>query len=251
MKIALVQMRSEKADIQGNLAHMEHCLNACVEEKADIVCFPEMNITGYADPHKYPQVIISREDPAVLQAAAMSKRFGATLVAGFIEQNPRGKPYITQLAARKGHILGFYRKITIEGEEADWFSPGKDLYAFDQDGVRIGITVCADIHDPKLFKGLKSMGASIVLECAAPGLYGSQASRNWLSGYNWWRGECFQKLGTYAAENGFYVLISIQAGRTVDEDFPGGGYAFDPSGQCILESDGWEEGILFAEIPIC
>ena len=31
---------------------------------------------------------------------------------------PNGKPYITHLAARAGRLVGFYRKVTIEEEEA-------------------------------------------------------------------------------------------------------------------------------------
>jgi predicted amidohydrolase len=36
--------------------------------------------------------------------------------------------------------------------------------------------------------------------------------------------------------------------RTSDEDFPGGGYVFGPTGACLLSTEDWSEGVLYAEI---
>ena len=41
------------------------------------------------------------------------------------------------------------------------------------------------------------------------------------------------KLGRYARDDGVHIAVATQAGRTVDEDFPGGGYLFAPDGACI------------------
>lgn len=38
--------------------------------------------------------------------------------------------------------------------------------------------------------------------------------------------------------------------RTSDEDFPGGGYVFGPTGACLLSTEDWSEGVLYAEIPL-
>jgi hypothetical protein len=64
----------------------------------------------------------------------------------------------------------------------------------------------------------------VVFEVAAPGLYGEQATRDWRSGYEWWRGECHEYLSAYARDYGLWIAVATQAGRTVDEDFPGGEY---------------------------
>ena len=44
------------------------------------------------------------------------------------------------------------------------------------------------------------------------------------------------------------MAVATQAGRTADEDFPGGGYVFGPSGACIAESGDWSEGMLLANV---
>lgn len=59
VRIALVQMRSEKAEIAGNLAATRDYLARSSELGADIVVFPEMSITGYADPTRMPAAVLS------------------------------------------------------------------------------------------------------------------------------------------------------------------------------------------------
>jgi hypothetical protein len=89
-----------------------------------------------------------------------------------------------------------------------------------------------------------------VLECAAPGLYGEQATRNWQAGYDWWREKCADQLGAYAREHHFSIAVTTQAGRTVDEDFPGGGYLFGPDGATLASTDDWLEGVLDVDLLV-
>lgn len=247
-KIALVQMNSEKAAIDRNLGLMRQYIAESREKGADFICFPEMNITGYIDPAKHPDAVISLDHPAVREVVELSGLYSICVIAGFVESNAEGKPYITQFAAHNGNLLGFYRKKTIKDEEAAWFSPGARQPIFTVSGLKFGLSVCADIDDPEIFAEYAQKGAAIVFESAAPGLYGEQATRNWSSGFNWWRNNCMEKLAKYAAEGSIFIAVATQAGRTIDEDFPGGGYLFDPQGVCVAETGNWNEGILYVDV---
>ncbi|MBU1356633.1 MAG: carbon-nitrogen hydrolase family protein [Candidatus Edwardsbacteria bacterium] len=250
ISLALIQMRCEKAAIDENIKEMRRYLDQAKDAKADIVYFPEMNITGYIDPQQHPQAVISRDHPAIRQAADLSREYHTTIIAGFVEENAAGKPFITQLVAQDGAVLGYYRKKTIKDEEAEWFSPGNDQPVFSHSGMKYGIAICADIDDENIFRELAHKGARLVIACAAPGLYGEQKARNWQEGYDWWRGECFGKLGKYAADQDLHIAVATQAGRTVDEDFPGGGYLFSPEGKCLAQSSDWKEGMLVVKMPL-
>lgn len=52
MKMALMQMRCEKGQISGNLARTAEFTERAADAGADMVCFPEMNVTGYIEPQK-------------------------------------------------------------------------------------------------------------------------------------------------------------------------------------------------------
>src|SRR5579884_3420304 len=209
INIGLVQMRCEKGALDDNLAAIRSYLQEAASRNVDILCFPEMSITGYANPYTNPRVV-----------------------------------------AHGGKLLSVYRKKTIAGDEKDWFAPGTTVQVVQHRATTFGVAICADIDTPEIFAQQARQGARIIFEAAAPGLYGEQETRNWRSGYEWWQSECHQKLGRYARENDIFIAVATQAGRTIDEDFPGGGYIFGPNGACLLSTEDWSENVLYAELPI-
>jgi predicted amidohydrolase len=251
MKIALVQMNCEKAAIDRNLDLIHQAIADARTEGAAVVCFPEMCLTGYIDPVKFPQAVLDLDHQAVQRIVEFSGIQSICVIAGFVERNPEGKPFITQFVASHGKMVGVYRKRTIKEGEEEWFAPGDGRQPiFDVGGVACGLAICADIDDPQIFRDNAALGAKIVFECAAPGLYGSQATRNWASGYRWWRSNCLEKLGQYASEQRIHITVSTQAGRTIDEDFPGGGYLFDDKGRLVVETEDWRDGVLYADMEV-
>jgi predicted amidohydrolase len=190
IKIGLIQMYCEKAAIADNLARFSHYLDEAATLNLDIVGFPEMSITGYADPTQYPQAILSLHGPEIARLLEITRGKAITILAGLIEENPTGKPFITQIVVQNGQLLGSYRKVTIKDEEVDWFSPGETVPVFSHNGLTFGIAICADIGNEQVYAACARQGANIVFELAAPGLYGEQATRNWQSGFAWWEGEC-------------------------------------------------------------
>ncbi|MFI5275094.1 MAG: carbon-nitrogen hydrolase family protein, partial [Ktedonobacterales bacterium] len=243
--VALVQMRSEKGAIAANLDATADYLRQAVERSVDVIAFPEASLTGYVDPTRYPDAVVRLDGPEVARLLALTQRMELTVIAGLVEANPAGAPYLTQIVARAGRPLGVYRKRTIPPDEAHLFASGMGTTPiFSHQDVPFGLAICADIERPAVFAGAAAAGARLVFECAAPGLYGAQETRDWQSGHAWWRGECHEKLAAYARANGITIAVATAAGRTRDEDFPGGGYVFTPDGACLAESDGWAEGML-------
>jgi predicted amidohydrolase len=248
LQLALIQMRCEKGVIRQNLDTIGLHLAEAAARAVDVLALPEMCLTGYADPTRYAHAVLRLDGPQVAELLRLTQPYDVTLLAGLIEHNPAGKPFITHIVARRGELLGVYRKITIKDDEVHWFSPGADVPVFSAAGHTFGIAICADIDNPAVFAQCRQQGAEIVFEVAAPGLYGEQAGRNWASGYRWWEGKCQAQLGAYARANGLWIAVATQAGRTADEDFPGGGYLFAPSGERMAATADWSPGALYVTI---
>jgi predicted amidohydrolase len=250
LRLALVQLRCEKGDLAGNLARHAQHIGAAAARGVDIVCFPEMSLTGYVDSLRMPHGVVALDSALVADFVALTRGRALTAIAGIIEPHTGDeKPYITQLVARDGQLLGLYRKLTIVHEEAAWFTPGAGAPLFEHGGVPFGLAICADIDTREVFARAAAQGARLVLHPSAPGLYGAQATRDWSACYAWWRDGCHAKLGAYAREFGLYIATATQAGRTSDEDFPGGGFLFGPDGTCLAETLDWSEGVLDVDIP--
>jgi predicted amidohydrolase len=244
IRIGLIQMQCEKGQVQQNLGTISHYLHEAELRSVDIICFPEMSLTGYADPAQYPEAVINLDGLEVQQLLKLTEGYSSTFLVGLIEANPVGKPFITQIAVRQGVLLGYYRKLTIIDEETEWFSPGNDVPVFQVGGITFGIA----IKNEAVFAECSRQGAKMVFELSAPGFYGEQASRDWQAGYAWWEGECQKYLSPYARKYGLWIGVATQAGRTTDEDFPGGGYLFAPDGERVAATINHLAGALYLDV---
>jgi predicted amidohydrolase len=247
-RVGLIQMRCEKAAIAENLQTMKAYLAEAAARQVDIVGFPEMCLTGYADPNRYPDAMLNLTGTEIAQFLRVTHWFPGTVLAGFIEANPGGKPFITHIAACQGVLSGVYRKITIRDEEVEWFTAGQSVPVFQHDALQFGVAICADLKNRQVFSQIREQGARLIFELAAPGLYGDQETRDWQAGFEWWQGECLEYLGSYARDYNAWILVASQAGRTVDEDFPGGAFVFAPDGRRVFATPDGAPGAVFLEI---
>ena len=254
MKIALIQMVCEKGALQLNLEATARYIAEAAASGVDIVAFPETSLSGYADPQLYPDAVIGLDSPEVVQLLAMTRGKAMTVLAGILEKNPYGKPYITQIVARDGSMVGLQRKMTSgeaqSGQLEDWHAIGNQVNVFTHNGITFGIAICADIDNAAVFAEHARLGASMVFELAAPGLYGEQATRNWSAGYNWWEGDVCKAMAHYAQKHRYWAAVATQAGRTVDEDFPGGAFVFAPDGRRVFATEDGTPGAVYLEIDL-
>ena len=255
LKIALAQMRSEKGDWAGNLARVEGRMAEAAVAGCDVIVFPEMSLSGYCDPTRFPEAVQPLDGPGVRQFVALTERYPLAASAGFMETNPAGKPFITQVLARAGQIIGVYHKIHAVDEEAEWFSPGSatPIFTFPvrEGAVRCALAVCADSDRPDLFAAFAAGGAQVVLHSSAPGLYTRRTdAASWQAGYEWYRGYLGERLPAAARDNGLVIAVATQTGRTVDEDFPGGSFVFGPDGAIQAQTPDYAEALLIHEINL-
>lgn len=255
IRIALAQMRSEKGDWAGNLEQVESYMRQATARGSDVVVFPEMSLSGYCDPSRFPESVQTLDSPHMVRFVELTRRYGIAASAGFIEANPGGKPFITQVLAHDGRVAGVYRKVHVVDEEAAWFSPGTETAVFSLTlrgaEVRCGIAVCADSERPDLFDRMAEGGAQVVLHSSAPGLYGRRTDEaSWWNGYNWYRSFLAGQLPLYARKNNLSIVVATQTGATVDEDFPGGSYVFGPDGSLLAATEDYSETMLVYDLPL-
>lgn len=92
LRIALVQMRCEKGALEENLETIRSHVDAAARRSIDVIAFPEMSYTGYADPQKFPHAAVRVDGAEVAELRAVTAPFDGTALVGIIEQNPAGKP---------------------------------------------------------------------------------------------------------------------------------------------------------------
>jgi NAD+ synthase (glutamine-hydrolysing) len=173
VRCLLAAIRCEKGDLAGNLSAHLRLVAQAAAAGCQLAVFPEMSLTGSADPATRPERLISLADPAVTTLVTASAAAGVGICFGIAERAPDQQPYITQVVADAGRIIGVQRKRHLgEGEEA--FAPAAEGAVFEHRGVRFGVAICAEAGLDAPFDHAAA-GASLVLFPAAPGLHGLAA----------------------------------------------------------------------------
>lgn len=241
-KIALVEMSSGKGTVKDNLKKTLLYIQQAKEKQSNIIVFPEMSLTGYFTDEKFKNNCLALDSPEVNKIVSASKNI--TIIFGIAEIKDNRR-FITQIIAQDGKIMGIYRKQNIKEAETILFSPGKETPTFSSGNIRYGVTICADIDLPRLYKEYANKGCNIVFECASPDIYGERENRNWEKSYLWWKNNCIEKIGNYAKVNKIHIAIATQSGKNTEDDFPGGGYLFSPDGKIIAETKNYKDDILY------
>ena len=213
-----------------------------------LAVFPEMSLTGSADPATHPERLITLDHPAVGRLARASGETGVAVCFGLAERSPAGQPYITQAVAASGRLLGVQRKRRLgEGEET--FTAATGTGVFGLAGVCFGVAICAEAGFDAPFDDAAAGGAGLMLFPAAPGLHGRRTDEAaWRRGFAWWERSCLGDARRHARRLGLWIALAGQAGSTIDEDFPGLAAVVAPDGSVAARLPDWREGVLVADI---
>lgn len=249
MRALLAAIRCEKGDVEGNLASHVRLIAEAASTGCALAVFPEMSLTGSADPAASPGRLIPLDHPAIGMLARASGEHGIGVCFGLAERSLSGQPHITQVFAADGRIAGVQRKRHLgEGEES--FIAAAAGEVFDYAGVRFGIAICAEAGFDAPFDAAAAAGARLVLFPAAPGLHGRRTSHaSWQDGFAWWEACSLGDARRPARRLGIWIALAGQAGSTVDEDFPGLA-ALGPDGSVTARLPDWREGALAVAIPL-
>jgi predicted amidohydrolase len=248
MRLLLAAFNAPKGDVAGNLERHVAAMERARAEGCELAVFPELSLTGSVDPARHPEHALPVGADPVRALVAATSRTGVAAVFGIAERDGASF-HITQAYAHDGRLGGVYRKRHLgEGEEA--YQVGRDGQAFEHGAVRFGVTLCAEAGVDFPWTDVASGGGSLVLFCAAPGLYGRRTDQaGWRDGHAWWVRSGLGDAVRHARRLGVWVAMATQAGSTEDEDFPGLAALVSPSGEVTRLPD-WRAGTLAVEVPL-
>jgi NAD+ synthase (glutamine-hydrolysing) len=151
MRILLAQINPTVADLTGNASKIEGAFAVARKQRADIVLFPELSLTGYPPedflhlPHFLDSVERTLHDLA-------SKTEGLIAILGLPRRNPeQSEKRLFNSAAilHHGALLGYHDKILLPTydvfDERRFFEPGRGLRLWDLAGKKVAVTICEDI----------------------------------------------------------------------------------------------------------
>ena len=123
IRIALVVVNCPVAAVGENLASVERLAGEAAREGAEIVCFPELNLTGYCVAPDLTKTALPVPGPATEEMVRIARSTSLTILAGLAEKDPDGRMYATHLVVTPQGVSGSYRKIHIAPPERSPFFP--------------------------------------------------------------------------------------------------------------------------------
>jgi N-carbamoylputrescine amidase len=238
VRIAIVVCRCPVGQLAYNLERVAHWTRRAANSGAHIVCFPELNITGYSlSPPVESAQPLDGEPARSLQRLADEHRI--VVLAGLLEKGARGVLYATHLVAAPGSRPQAYRKLHIAPPETGLFAAGDDIPVFKIPQVTFGVQLCYDAHFPELATHMALAGAELIfIPHASPRGTPRQKLASWL-----------RHLQARAWDNGLFVAAGNQVGENGQGlSFPGVAVVIGPDGRVICQRRQDSEGMLLADL---
>lgn len=142
---------------------------AASEPRPELICFPEYALSGWRYPA--PEVVkglgepIPGNGPWYKRYDALAKEVGVPLLGWLVEADG-GKLYNAAfILDGRGQFKGKYRKVQANLlEQTKWgMSQGERFQVIELDGVRYGISICADMFFPETVRCNELLGADVVI----------------------------------------------------------------------------------------
>ncbi|MCU0613737.1 MAG: nitrilase [Desulfobacterales bacterium] len=239
IRIAAVVCLSRVHQIDENVRQVQKWVHAAKEKGVELICFPEMNVTGYSHLKDICRSAQDLSGPVVRNLIDSAISQDITILAGLAEKHTENRVWASHLVLKPNGSCEVYRKVHIAPPEKDILSAGNDIPVFESRGVKFGIQLCYDAHFPEPATSLAINGADIIfLPHASP--RGTPESK-----YHSW----MRHLPARACDNGVFIVACNQTG---DNDnglqFPGLSVIIGPSGNLLEKDTSGKEGLLVGDL---
>ena len=248
MKIALAQISPHLGNVEKNFdLHLESIARAR-KNKADVLIFPELSLTGYSLKDLVGEVALTPgKSPLFAELKSLSRDI--SLVFGFVEEKREEKGLFYNSAAflSKGRILHLHRKVFLPTfgmfEEGKFFAAGKNFKTFETPHGQAGLMICRDfLHYGASYLLFAGGSEIIIVISAAPGrgvsgAEGFNSSRMWeLMG---------EAISLFSSA---FIVYCNRVGVEEGITFAGGSFIFGPSGKLIAKASYADKDFIIQEL---
>jgi len=249
LNLALAQIATKLGDVESNLEKHLNYIDQAKKQKADLVVFPELSLTGYVVQDLVASVAHkpTEDDPIFKHLLEASQNLD--IAVGFVDEDSRHRFYIASTYLSGGRVLHVHHKVYLPTyglfDEGRFFAWGDTVRAFDTRFGRAGLLICEDFWHASPPYLLWLDGADIMLfSSASPGR--GLTDREKLESARWV--ERVSK--AYASMFTSFVVHCNRVGYEDGLHFWGGATVNDPNGELLVQGPYFEEALTVVQLDL-
>lgn len=244
-KVALAQIKPKLGCVRDNLSIIEGAIAGAINNKADLIVFPELALTGYFLKDLVPDVALRLDSPEIARLKGLSKDIA--ICVGFVEATADYRFFNSSIFLDKGEIVHLHRKVYLPTyglfDEQRYMAQGDRFRAFDTRFGRFGMVICEDLwHLSAPYILAMDGAATIICLSSSPGR-GLTEDERLGSTIAWQR-----LTSTTATFLNARILYCNRVGYEDGINFWGGSEAVAPCGRSIARAKLMEDDLLFASL---
>jgi NAD+ synthase (glutamine-hydrolysing) len=242
VRIALGQINPTVGDLDGNVAKMAAWTARATGAGADLVCFPELAVTGYPPEDLVLRPEFVRDNLEAMEDLARRTADGCAVLTGFVDRTDLGLHNAAGLL-HAGEVVARYHKVKLPNygvfDEKRYFVPGEAGCAVRVASSALGISVCEDAWMPgPPFPEYARDRVKVI-----PNINGSPYHRHKTA-------ERLEVCRARAAETGAWIVYVNMVGGQDELVFDGGSMVVSPSGDLVWHAAMFEEDLLVVDIDV-
>lgn len=245
--VALGQVRPVLGNVQSNVDKHLKWIHEARQQRANLVVFPELGLTGYQVQDLTLDVARGTTDADIRELVAASD--GIDVVFSFIEESTDHRFYVSAIYASDGEIRHLHRKVYLPTygmfDEGRYFAAGRSFRSFPTRVGQAGLMICEDawhVSSPYLL-GLD--GANLLLLPASSPAR-SVTDQDQFGSQLFWR----ELLSVYSRLLGTNTVFVNRVGFEDGVSFFGGSFIMSAEGEFVTEAPKLEETLVYGELDL-
>ena len=227
----MAQTLPEKGNVEGNIQNHKKLIDLAISEKADLIIFPELSLTGY-EPTLANQLSMDARDTRLNAFQTISDANNITIGVG------------APVKSRKGICIGMVifqphrprqvcAKKYLHSDEDPFFVSGENIPFINVKGEKIALAICYELSVDEHLRAAVETGASIYVASVAKSVRGIEKAHATLS--------------ETAKQNAMTVLMSNCIGVCDGETCAGKSAIWNTRGEQIGNLSDASEGIILLD----
>lgn len=244
-RIAIAQCAPALGAFKRNVAMHQEWIAKARAERADLVVFPELSLTGYYLKDLAGELACPADDARLGPIAEASRDLDVS--AGFVERGRDARLHIAQGYWSRGKLVHVHRKVYLPTygifDDGRYFGPGDRFDVFTSAAGPAGIAICEDLWHVSVPYLYGATGATIVFSpSASPG-------RGVAEGGDLGTAESCRLMDRFYAQYlTMYVVFANRVGLEDGISFWGGSEVVAPDGTVVARAPDFEEKLLMADV---